>query len=211
MVFTSNNSAPEQIWTGGFYEIEFDLETSSDEYLGDALGAIWGNPSLEGGYLSRDQKFKDQIKVDPRQCVGDGHLYGLATLPNGGRVACGTTVCKLETADALSMRNLVSFYMPLGDLAKFLDVGGYPFSDFDRAPAWRDLLDDWLVNLARSIYKLTEFRLALVGFEVDFPNLTFETIERDGIPSKRYDGYLVQMKGRLEWFPPTNYDIIRIT
>jgi hypothetical protein len=204
--------ASEENWCGGHYQLEVDLGSPSDERLAGALQALWSHPSLEGCYLNRGQELKDQPRVDPAQHSGEGHLYGTATLPGGARVPCGTYVCRLQDEeDGPVVRDLFSLYVPLGSASRAYPVGAYPFSDIDRAAEWRVPLDRWLVDLGRFVYERVRFQLALIGFEVDFPNVSAATIQRNGLPAERYDGFLWRVGDQLEWYPPTNFELIRVS
>ena len=202
--------APEEVWRGGFYEIEMELGVPSDERLSLVLEKVWSHKSLEGCYLDRSQEPHAQTPVDPREHAHEGHLYGIAHLPNGVHCACGTYVCRLESGADTPSCDFVAFYLPLGSIATAYPIGGYPFTDTKQAGAWRTVLDNWLVELGHFVYKQTRFELALVGFEVDFPTVSSTVVRRNGIPSERYDGYLWPVDSRLEWYPPTNWNIIRL-
>ena len=196
----------EQTWRGGHYEIEFELGAPSDDRLRSALQRIWSYPALQGCCFSRDQEPRDQVRVTPGQETLEGHLYGVANLPNGAAAACGTYVCRLQGEDGDLKRDLLSFYVPLGSLSAAYGIGEYPFSDLDveRAPTWRAELDRWLVELGRFVFEEVDFGLALVGWEVDFPKVSSEIVKRNGIPRDRFDGYLWRATDGLEWYPPTN-------
>jgi hypothetical protein len=211
MTTAIQNFSSEQTWLGGFYEIEFELGVPSDERLALALQTVWSYPSLEGCYLSREREPHTQTRVNPRDHANEGHLYGIANLPNGAKAACGTYVCRLQDEAGTTLRDLLAFYVPHGALARTYQVGGYPFSDADRAATWRVPLDEWLVDLGRSVHKQVPFGLALIGFEVDFPNVSAETVQQNGIPTQRFDGYLWHVAERLEWHPPTNLNLIRFS
>lgn len=200
----------EEMWRGGHYGIEFELGVPSHERLADVMQAIWSHPSLFGCYLSRQQEFQNQIRVEPRKYASEGHLYGTATLPNRLVAACGTYVCRLVHEPERDSRDLVSFYVPLGSISGTYPVGAYPFSDTERAVEWRQELDRWLVDLGRFVFGRVQFQLALIGFEVDFPNVTAAAVQRNGIPAERYDGFMWNVGDRLEWYPPTSFELIRM-
>jgi len=205
-----NFTSPET-WRGGFYEIEFELGAPSDERLALALKTLWSQPALEGCYLSREKEPHAQVRVESQQCPTEGHLYGLASLPNGAKAACGTYVCKLQNEIGVRSRDLLAFYIPLGALGRTYPVGSYPFADWDQAASWRVPLDEWLVELGRSVFVRVPFDLALIGFEVDFPNVSGEIVRQREIPAERFDGYLLQVGERLEWHPPTNWNLVRFS
>ena len=206
---STQNFTSEETWRGGFYEIEFELGVPSEERLALALQTVWSHPSLEGCYLSREQEPHAQVRVNPRQCAIEGHLYGIANLPNSARAAWGTSVCRLQDENGALLRDFLAFYLPHGALGRTYPLGGYPFADADQAATWRVPLDEWLVELGRYLYERVPFRLALLGFEVDFPNVSADFVQRNGIPAERFDGYLWQARDQLEWHPPTNWNLVR--
>src|SRR5689334_20638993 len=155
----------EETWLGGFYEIEFERGAPSDERLSLALQAVWSHPSVEGCYLSRRQEPHTQVRVNPREHATEGHLYGIANLPNNATAACGTYVCRLQDDEGAPLRDFLACYVPHGALAQTYQVGGYPFSDAEQAAKWRVPLDEWLVALGGSVYSRVPFELALIGFE----------------------------------------------
>jgi hypothetical protein len=202
--------ASEETWRGGHYGIEIELGSPSDDRLMAALEAFWSLPSVNGCYTNHDRPVKSQVKVVPGQYVNHIRLYGTAILPSGAGVACGTFTCRLQNEAGVVTRDLLSFYLPLGSISRIYPVGSYPFGDLVRAMEWRTPLDQWFVQLGTALYERVRFPLALIGWEVDFPNVTAETVKRNGVPAERYDGYLVQTGNGLEWYPPTNFEIIRI-
>lgn len=209
MNLTRPNSKSAQTWHGGHYGIEFEFHVLSDAQLGRILSTLWSHPSLEGCYLSRDQELNTQVRVNAEQHVDESHLYGIAKLPNGRSAVCGTYVCRLRNEDDLPLRDLLAFYVPLGSLVEAYLVGGYPFSGVDRAYEWRGQLDGWLVELGRTLYRQAVYDLALVGWEVDFPKVSAAFVQEHGIPAERFDGYLWRIGEQLEWYPPTNLEIVR--
>ena len=204
------NFATEETWSGGHYEIEIELGVSSDERLGRALDRIWSHPSLQGCCFSRDQEPQAQVRVIPGQHRLEDPLYGLAGLPNGATAACGTYVCRLQSEGGQPARDLLSFYTPLGSLARAYDIGKYPFADHERAAQWRPEVDRWLVELGRFVFERVEFDLALVGWEVDFPRTSAESVKRSGVPAERFDGYLWRAGPGLEWHQATKPGVIRL-
>src|SRR5215470_5129127 len=143
------NFAAEETWRGGHYEIEMELGVPSDERLRAALERIWTHRlpkgALKGCCFSRDQEPQDQVRVNLQNHPLESMLFGVTTLPNGASAACGTFVCRL-TGGKDEARDLLSFYVPLGSIAKPYAIGGYPFSDVERAGEWRAQLDPWFAE-----------------------------------------------------------------
>ena len=221
------NFTAEESWRGGHYEIEMELGVPSDERLRRALQRIWTHPSVKGACFSRDQEPQAQVRVNLNEHTLDGHLYGLATLPNGETAACGTYVCRLQGEDGALSLDFLSFYVPMGALAGAYGISGdwlktqrpegavlnTKFSEnaeTEKSAQWRTELDRWLVELGRSVFQSVEFDLALVGWEVNFPRVSAQCVKREGIPAERFEGYLWRNRGRLEWYPPTNLRIVRV-
>lgn len=217
------NFTAEETWRGGHYEIEIELGAPSDERLRTALQRVWAHPSLKGCVFSRDQEPQAQVRVTPGQHALEGHLYGMATLPNGATAACGTYVCRLQGDAKEAARDLLSFYVPMGALAKAHGVssewlkGQRPErgvlnvenAEAGKPAEWRGELDRWMVELGRRVFESVEFELALVGWEVDFPRVSAELVRTSGVPTERYDGYLWRNGNELEWHPPTNFETVR--
>jgi len=199
----------EETWRGGHYEIEMELGVPSDERLRRALQRIWSHPSVKGCCFSRDQELQDQVRVNLENHALESMLFGVTTLPNGASAACGTFVCRLVGGNDEPPRDLLSFYVPLGSIARPYAIGGYPDSDVEHAGAWRGQLDPWLADLGRFVFEAVEFDLALVGWEVEFPSISAESVKRSGIPAKRYDGYLWRNGKGLDWHPPTSMELVR--
>jgi len=186
-----------------------ELGAPSDERLRAALQRIWAHPSIKGCCFSRDQEPQDQVRVNLQNHPLESALFGITTLPNGASAACGTSVCRLTGGKDEPPRDLLSFYVQLGTIAKPYAIGGYPNSDVERAAVWRAQLDPWLAELGRFVFETVEFDLALVGWEVEFPSVSAESVKRGGVPSERYDGYLWRNGNGLEWHPPTNMEMVR--
>ncbi len=196
MYFSNPNT-----WFGGYYELALELGERSDERLLNPLAALWSHPSLEGCYLERDKESHEQERV----VVSPGllertHLQGLAQLPDGRKVACGS--CVIREDEGIDW---LDFYLPMGALEAVYDVGGYPFDEAGVAhKEWQIPVDGWLKEIGNHIFSTVPFRLGLVGFEVSGIAYS-QQIEKDGIPSERCIAYLWNDKGKLEWHPTNTW------
>jgi hypothetical protein len=78
----------DEIWNGGFYELAIEV--------GAVLHAIWTHPTLEGCYLDPNTEPHEQQRITSTQALleSGAHLRGLALLPNGQQVACGTCLIR---------------------------------------------------------------------------------------------------------------------
>lgn len=177
-------------WLNGFYEIEIDLGESSDEKLAEASGRIWEHPLLSGCYLHRDREPQAQEPVNPAEHL-NSHHYGIAHLFNGADCVCGTFTATIDSGSLDGPHDFLAFYLPLASLAKTFPGGRLPYPE----------LDVWLVDLGRFVFERIKFDLALIGFEVVFPEMNTDQLRLDGLPGLRREGYLLQVNGKLEWFP----------
>jgi hypothetical protein len=187
-------------WDGGYYELALELGPRSDGRLGLAVEALWRFIELEGCWTVRDLEPSDQLRVLPNltDLEQHGHLLGVATVPGGHRIACGTYAVREDDGP-----DWIALYLPMGSLASAYAVGAYPFGKTD-SRGWREPLDAWLVGIAQSVFAAAPFALGLVGFEVSGETRTAELANR-GIPDQRWMGYLLDHGGKLTWVPPTEY------
>jgi hypothetical protein len=185
-------------WDGGFYELALELGPRSDERLQAALDAVWSDPTLEGCYRKRDFEPFQQTRVPPTPVLGPEHLFGIATLPNSGRIACGTVVVRDQDGP-----DWLVFYVPLGALCRSYPVGGFPFDDRDSRD-WRIPMDAWLRGIGSRVFEDIPFSLGLIGHEVSGYACSAEA-RRQGIPQKRWFGYLWPSNLGLQWFPPNEW------
>ena len=191
--FTNENT-----WFGGHYELAIEVGPTSDTQLLAALRAIWTHPSLDGCYLDRDKEPDEQSRVQPvPELLSTMHLQGIANLPNGLRIACGTCLIREENEGP----DWLDFYLPLGALGNAYDIGAYPFDETEHShEVWQKPLDEWLVELSKYIFTLSPFRLALIGFEVSGDAYS-DQIQQEGVPFSRHFGYVWPHGNQVEYFP----------
>ena len=187
-------------WNGGHYALDFRLPNNQENTIQESLNAIWNHPALEGCFLRSDLEPIEQPKELPLVKNTQGHLYGIADLPNGKRVACG---CFLS--DYGRDGCWFSLYLPLGTLDNAYPVGNYPFIDEqEESPeSWMKEINPWLKGIAETVYQKVKFRIGVVGFEVDYFDL--EKRFEEGIPAERWEGILIPKDEQLVWYPPTIY------
>ncbi|MER5266090.1 hypothetical protein ABTZ99_28785 [Actinosynnema sp. NPDC002837] len=184
-------------WTGGFYELSLEVGDHDDERLQRALTALWGAAAATDGYGHRDREPADQVAVPVTVASLDefGHLRGIARTPVGS-VVCGCLATRFDEAE-----DWVTWYLPLGALARVdRRVGGFPFGPDGepRSQAWRAPLDAWLAGVAEEVFRQVDFRLGLIGFEVDLVTAA----ELGGeVPEQRWNGYLLPADGQLTYTP----------
>ena len=185
-------------WNGGFYELALEVGPTSDTDLRKALEALWKYPSLTGCFLRRDQEPDVQERVDPTQISFDlgARLLGLAHLPNGNTVACGSGLVREENGP-----DWLDFYLPMGSLSQAYDVGAYPFDEPRKSPdPWQKPIDQWLAEIGSFVFSRAHFQLGLIGMEVSGEAYA-DQLRRDGIPKHREIGYLWPSEDKLEYLP----------
>ncbi len=184
-------------WTGGFYELSLEIGDRDDERLQRALTALWRAAAITGCYPSRDREPADQIAVPVTVASLDlGHLRGIARPPLGAPVVCGCFATRVDDAE-----DWLTLYLPLGALARVdRRVGGFPFGPDGepRSLTWRTSLDAWLAGVATEVFRHVDFRLGLIGFEVDH---TTAAELGGGVPEPRWNGYLLPVGGQLSYTP----------
>src|SRR5438309_1234425 len=105
-------------WHGGYYELALEFGPHSEEHIDAAVRALWNCPELHGCYLVMAKEPAEEERVSPSfGLLEQGHLYGIATLPNGKQAACGT--CLVRDPDG----PWLLFYVPLGSLSTAYEVG----------------------------------------------------------------------------------------
>lgn len=173
-------------WAGGFYELALEVGPRSDDRLGAALSALWGHPDLDGCYLDRVREPGDQPRIPPNRLEDGSHLLGIARLPNGSRVTCGTCLIR-EVNDG---PDWLDFYLPMGSLAAAYPCGGFPFgTEAECSRPWRFEVEDWLAGIGQWVGRSASFRMGLIGFEVSGQAYAAD-IAAGGIPAERSVGYL---------------------
>lgn len=190
-----------ETWRGGFYELAPEYPSHVEELLDVALKAVWDAPGLEGCYLHAEIEPSEQDRVVPSLTllVSVGHLRGIATLPNGKRVACGTFLVRKEGGS-----DWLGLYLPLGALAAAYDVKGYPFDNGASSQQWREPLANWLANIGRFVFSRAPFALGLVGFEVSGTVHAAE-LSLSEVENQRPIGYLYPTEDKLTWYPTNQW------
>jgi hypothetical protein len=196
--FTDNET-----WLGGYYELAIELGARSDERLQDSLRAIWQMPCLTGCYVDRDREPEEQDRVEPSLAHLDinGHLQGIAILPDGQRIPCGTVAIREEGGP-----DWLDFYIPLGALEQiYQEVCGFPFGDPDPGSrAWREPLENWLAEVGRRVFSSVRFRLGLIGIEVSGTTYASQVAD-SGIPEVRRITYLWPSATEVQCLPSNKW------
>lgn len=194
-------------WSGGHYGLDLELgprhAPDADAKLRRALAALWAHPDLDGCYLHHLTPPEDQPRVDPvpRDIDEPGRLHGLATLPTGVRVVCGSVAIRHRGEDG---PDWLCFYLPSGALgAADGRVGAYPFPnpEVPSSATWRAPLDAWLAGIAESVWAAARFRVGLIGFEASLGD------PWDGhVPDERWLGYVVPTGDAVAYLPVNRWD-----
>ena len=185
------------VWSGGFYELALEYEAGDPNGVVPGLQQLWRLEMLEGCYLERQTDPAEQPRVDfEPSLVERDHLYGLARVPGGVQIACGTIPIREGEG-----REWLVLYCPVSALERAYPVGGFPF-DRTNHDSWRVPLENWFVEIARRIFPAAPFRIGLVGFEVsgDFTRADFLA---SGVPATRWFGILVPTDEGFIWAPRT--------
>jgi hypothetical protein len=188
-----------EAWRGGFYELA--MQFSKADHLEEALRAVWAFPALNGCYLQADIDPTKQPRITPTWATLDekGHLFGIATLPNGKAVGCGVYRVPEDAGSTW-----LGFYVPMGSLSQAFDVGAYPFADEARSREWREPLENWLAQIGQNVFARSPFRLGLVGFEVSGMGSDAE-LAFGGVPAERSIGILQPRDHKVIWYPTNQW------
>jgi hypothetical protein len=92
-------------------------------------------------------------------------------------------------------------------LGNVFPVGGFPFAGKNvlNPRTWIGSLNEWLKSIAETVCFLINFRLAIIGYDLDLIRIR-EQVLADQIPDERWDGILVPAGEKLRWYPPTIVD-----
>jgi hypothetical protein len=186
-------------WLGGLYELAMEIGARSDDRLRAALVALWDHPALTGCYLQRDREPSAQSRLSAAEAPIEGgthHLLGIALLPNGSRVACGSCIIREDAGP-----DWLDFYLSMGALSAAYPIAAFPFDEERNPPGpWRREIEDWLAQIGLWVSGLASCRLGLVGLEVS--GMTYaEKVAVDGIPAKRYVAYLWPSTSGMVYHP----------
>jgi hypothetical protein len=195
--FTDNET-----WKGAFYELAIELGPRSDERLQLALRAIWQTPCLTGCYTDRKREPQEQDRVEPSivNLMIQGHLLGIAILPDNQQIPCGTVAIREQEGP-----DWVVFYVPLGALVQIYNqVGGFFGTDHPKSRCWREPLENWLAEIGPGVFSTVQFSLGLIGCEVS--GLTYASeVNQAGVPEERGIGYLWPTGERIKYFPTNKW------
>jgi hypothetical protein len=185
-----------EAWLGGWYELAIEVGPTDDRRLEEALTALWSFPDIEGCYLDLSRDPSEQPRVEAGGSLAlETRLCGVARIGAKDPIACSTAVVRGDGSVWLY------FGLPMGSLGHVFPVGAFPFEDGGDL-SWRASVDDWLCRLAEHVFKAVGFRLGLVGWTDGIEERTAAELLRDGIPQKRWCGYLIPEHESLRWYPP---------
>lgn len=188
-------------WCGTYYELAMELGPRDDLRLRAALKAVWEQPTLQGCYLLHDvePERQERVTAESAELAPLSALNGLAKLPGGQVVPCGTVIIREDEGP-----DWLDLVLPLGGLENaFPDLAAFPFY----SPPWRSVLEPlekWLAEIGREVFRVVPFRLGLIGEEVSGYEYS-ATLADSGIPSEREIGYLWPETGRLSYYPTNRW------
>lgn len=193
-------------WLGGYYELALETGVRSNELLAAGIKALWQYPALKGCYLEQDREPDDQPRVEPGFDGEHTKLFGIATLPNGRKAACGTIAFAFEDGRG----DLLLFYLPMAALGHAYPVGGYPFNEGEVAcKAWQKPVDSWLAEIGKHVNQEIQIKLGVIGFEA-CSTVDAQEVMQKGMPEQRYESYLWPQNGTLQLYPVNAWPLFRI-
>ena len=185
----------DDVWNGGFYELALEYRRGDVPGLVDGLAAVWRANAVAGCYLACEREPEDQRRAEFEPSLPfEGHLYGVATLPAGQAVACGTCCIREENG-----ADWLVFYVPMGALGSVYPVRGFPFDEGDHG-SWQRELDAWLTDLGHEVFGTAPFRIGLIGFETS-GELGADDVLKAGVPAKRHCAVLIPNASTLVLHP----------
>ncbi len=183
-------------WAPPFYELVIRFLGRSDRQLESALNAVWSYPELRGPYRDDSEEPENQETVSAAEGIpiGDSavHLYGLAVLPTGGVVACGT-VCHVSEASA----DELTFYLPYGALESIYGLSLPPDVTW---LTWTNPIDEWLAQIARAVYDSVGFDFAVMGAEGE-TDLGLAYAARQAIRDRTVAMMVPSNSGEISFYP----------
>lgn len=101
-------------FSGSFYELDIRVGVNSPDRTRTVMAAIWSMPAIDGIYLDNRVARRKQRRLKPCEVdlTAEGHLYGVATMPDGKQLPCATFPMQWE-----SKSDQVIFYLPTGGLS----------------------------------------------------------------------------------------------
>ena len=170
-------------WYGSSFDLTLYLHKGCDPVT--ISTRFWSLPIVDGCYLERYREPSDQTRIAPSDVVGNTPevpLLGVATLPNGSRVACSTFFLG---PDHDCSEFLVS--LPLGSLASAYQIGAYPIDDGTPLD-WRRTLEDWFFAVSAELWSCGVV-LGTIGAGTA-GSLDASSVLRGGIPAERWEAFL---------------------
>jgi hypothetical protein len=195
-------------WHGGYYEVAVNLgnrnDLESDTRLRAAREALWSVDDLQGPYVDRWSDASEQARavLEGLDIEEPPPLYGLARLPTGDVVVCSNHVIREIENPGEDSCDWLDLSLPLGALGRVDQrVGAYPFDDQDGSIEWRRSLDDFFVDIVRTVAAAVSFRYAVIGCEVSGDRAWESFGERP--PTERWATYVTPTSGGIEVTPAT--------
>ena len=162
---SSTDTAHEDNWHGGFYELAIKLGPADDSRLHAALTALWDAADLPEPFR-RHAEARAEVSAEGLLA---GHLHSIATIPGLGSTLCAVIVVREESWEAGATRlgpDWLDLCLPLGALGNLDErVFAHPFS-IEATKGWREPIEQWFATVAASVFEAVPFVHAIAGEEV---------------------------------------------
>ena len=213
---------PENVWSDGGYEIGIKFESITYKELYELTKKVWEHPKTIGplkyGAIRPIEADKYEISdIDSKW----SNSIGIISLPNGKPCPCKTILIpRVDPAYATEEYNKIGeyselknfiypfecvfyLYIPIPGIGLSYPVGAFPFDD-GCTHEWRIEVDQLLCEIAKSLYSVKTFKLAIMGDEADFDRYYKDPKHLNGIISERRDHSLLMVhQGKFQYYPTT--------
>jgi hypothetical protein len=146
---------PDEVWAGGNYELAVVLGSPDD--LARAFERLWAHPRIAGPYASGAVEPEEQQIVSATvEFVGSTLAwprYGVATLPDGQRIACISYL-------SLDPEPILMFGFPQGAVDTLYGEG------YSEADDWLLLATSWLRDICAWLGEVVSVRSWAIAEEV---------------------------------------------
>ena len=185
-----------EIWSGGYFELGMEFDRLPEARLCTVRSAMWEHASLHGCYASPVLSNREGCAQKAAEFEISARLFGIADIPQFGDFPCVSWAVPSDDGS-----NWLGLGVPMKALGTRVGVGAYPFDDGSDL-SWRPVIQDWLRDIATTVHEFHPFTLGLIEHNAT-GDVSTEAIARDGIPEKRWLGYLWPEAGFMKWYPPT--------
>ena len=174
-------------WSGGSIELLILIHDSSKNIRVKISNTLWQFPFIDGPYTSNQIEPELQVKKSTNDTEA---RFGIAELNDGKKFAFGTSV--IEDEDGVWLYAGI----PMGSLAQFFPVGGYPFESSNHQN-WQPQVHEWFVSLAKHLHESLPYERGVIGW---LTSSEVDEIVDQIIPDERHSTYILWCKNGLEIF-----------